>query len=173
MAQSRPAPAAGPVTDPGGPSWPLNGSSTPAPMSIGGSPSSPGVASTPIQRTGTSLPVNTPRTQPVPNVGGGFTAWRAAGPVTDPGATRLDLGAVSTIGYPSDRATPAGGDPGALGSSYVTTDADSPQWSQRNPNANPNPGALSGGMATAPTLYPGETPINQTSPNANPNPGAL
>jgi hypothetical protein len=177
MAQSRPAPAAGPVADPGGPSW---GS----PASIGGSPASPPV-SAPVSRQGTSLPVNTPMTQPAPQLSGGSPApaiqpvsgvgsWRVAGPVADPGATRLPISSTtSTIGYPMDMATPAGGDPSALGTSYVTTDADAPQWSQFNITFNPNPGALSGGMTTAPALMPGETPINQVSPEANPNRGGL
>jgi hypothetical protein len=183
MAQSRPAPAAGPVSDPGGPSWPLNGSSTPAPMSIGGSPSSPAVAA-PISRTGTSLPLNTTTTQPASQLSGsspapaiqavsGVGSWRAAGPVADPGASRLPIGQTSTIGYPADMASAAGGDPRALGTSYSAADADAPQWSQFNPNFNPNPGALSGGMQQIPGLYPGETPINQVSPNANPNRGGL
>lgn len=177
MAQSRPAPAAGPVSDPGGPSWP-------APVSIGGSPASPAVASQPISRTGTSLPLNTPTTQPASQLSGsspapaiqavsGVGSWRTAGPVADPGASRLPIGQTSTIGYPADQATPAGGDPSALGTSYSAADADAPQWSQFNPNFNPNPGALSGSMQQIPGLYPGETPINQVSPQANPNRGGL
>lgn len=184
MAQSRPAPAAGPVADPGGPMWPMNGATVPAPMSIGGSPSSPAVASQPISRTGSSLPLNTSTTQRASQLSGsspapaiqpvsGVGAWRAAGPVADPGGTSLTIGSVSTIGYGSDRATVAGGDPGALGSSYSQADADAPRWSQANITFNPNPGALSGGMAQIPGLYPGETPANQVNPNGNPNPGAL
>jgi hypothetical protein len=165
MAQSRPAPAAGPVADPGGPTW---GSAA----SIGGSPARPPVSAG-VSRTGSTLPLNTPTAQSAAQLGSA-PSWPVAGPVTDPGGTRLSIASTpSTIGYPADMATPAGGDPSALGTSYVTPDADAPQWYQGNIAANPNPGALSGGMATAPCLMPGETPINQVSPQANPNPGAL
>lgn len=140
MAQSRPAPAAGPVADPGGPMWPLNGTPSATPTQIGGSPSSPPV-SQPVMRQGTSLPLNTPRTQHIGN-SGGLSSWPVAGPVADPGASRLTIGQSSTIGYPADRAVPEGGDPGALGSGYSGPDIPGPGRSQTSPNANPNPGAL-------------------------------
>lgn len=171
MAQSRPAPAAGPVADPGGARFPVN---TGRPVSAGnvGAVSSPGAAG-PVSRGGPTLPLNTPRTQPIGNMSG-LGSWSVAGPVADPGGTRLSLGGTSTIGYPADQATPAGGDPSALGTSYVSADSDAPRWYQGNVSANPNPGALSGGVETAAAgLYPGETPINQVSPQANPNPGGL
>lgn len=163
MAQQQPAPGTTPSFA-RGPSW---GS----PAQIGGSPSTPPVSDG-VQRTGTSLPVNTPMTQSAGNVPG-VGSWRVAGSVSDPGGTSLAVGQTSSIGYPGDQATPAGGDPRALGTSYVETDADGPGWSQFNVSANPNPGALSGGMTTAPALYPGETAPNQVSPQANPNPGGL
>lgn len=172
MANSRPAPAAGPVNDPGGPSFPVNTSRAQS-IPRDGAPSSPATASQPVSRTGTGLPLNTPRTQPAGNMPG-LPSWSVAGPVNDPGGTRLSLAGTSTIGYPADRATPAGGDPSALGTNFVTADSDAPTWTQHNPNANPNPGALRGGVETAPAgLYPGETPLSQVSPNANPNPGGL
>jgi hypothetical protein len=184
MAQSRPAPAAGAVPDPGGPSWPLNGATTPAPMSIGGSPSSPAVASQAISRQGTSLPVNTPMTQSVAQLAGsspapaiqpvaGVGRWPVVGVVNDPGAARFPIGSTQAVGLPPDTATVAGGDPRALGSNFSAADADAPRWSQFNPTFNPNPGALTGGMSQIPGLYPGETPATQVNPNANPNPGAL
>lgn len=172
MAQTRPAPAAGPVADPGGPSWPLNGSRGTAAPNYGGA-TSPAVASQPISRTGTSLPVNTPRTQPAGNLTGSIGSWSAAGPVADPGGSRLPIGSGSVIGYGGDPSTPAGGDPSAMGSSYSSGDSDAPTWWQGNPGANPNPGALSGGFTQISALYPGETPASQTSLTANPNPGAL
>jgi hypothetical protein len=185
MAQSRPAPAAGGVPDPGGPSFPLNGASTPAPLQIGGSPSSPAVASVGVQRTGSSLPLNTPRTVPAPQLAGGSPApavqpvsgvgsWPVAGSVADPGASRLPLGQPQAIGMPADRATPGGGDPGALGSLAPGPVQGSAQWSQANISGNPNPGALNGPPAApAPTALPGQTGVNQVSPEANPNPGGL
>ena len=91
-------------------------------------------------RPGTSLPLNTARTQHIGN-SGGLPSWSVAGPVSDPGGTRLSLGDISTIGYPADRATPAGGDPSALGS-YVSGDPASVSPNQTSPNANPNRGGL-------------------------------
>lgn len=167
MAQSRPAPAAGPVPDPGGPSWPLNGSSVAAPMRTGGPVSSPAIASQPISRMGTSLPLNTPLTQSASQMSG-LGSWRVAGPVPDPGGPHIPMGP-STVGYPADPATPAGGDPRATGSSFSSGDADAPRWSQFNPTFNPNPGALSGGMESISALYPGETPASQVDITANPN----
>lgn len=107
-----------------------------------------------------SLPLNTTTTQPAGNQSG-LGRWPTAGPVADPGASRLTIGtSPSVIGYPADRATQFGTS-GAMASPSIPQD---PSWSQHSPNANPNPGALSGGGSVA---------ANQVSPNANPNPGAL
>lgn len=185
MAQSRPAPGISNVPDPGGAMWPTNTPmAQPAPARYGPA-SSPATGGQAIMRQGASWPLNTPMTQPAPQlsgstpapaiqaVGGVSTAWNGISSVPDPGGTRLPMGPTSTIGYGGDPGAPEGGDPRAMGSSFSSADADAPTWSQFNPTFNPNPGALSGGSAQIPGLYPGETPANQVSPEANPNPGAL
>src|SRR5215475_622405 len=172
MAQNQNAPGAGSVPDPGGPSFPVNSAQT---VGVGYSPASAssGAPAGGVQRSGSTLPLNSPSTQgvgaPGPWSAPASGSFPTVSTVSDPGGASCVIGQTQTMGYGSDPSVPAGGDPGATGGYVPGPTQAGALWSQFNISGNPNPGALSGGASgTAPSYLPGQTATNQVSPQANP-----
>lgn len=182
MAQSAPSPGVSSVPDPGAIRYPVNSimptpalggaAQGPAIQSPGAPSAAPGVPGGGVTRPQSTLPLNSPRGGSIPQLGGASAAPGVSN-VSDPGGSRFPVNQNQTIGMPADTATPGGGDPGATGGYVPGPTVPTAQWSQFNPSANPNPGALSGGVGPAPAYQPGQTGATQQSPQANPNPGGL
>ena len=175
MAQTRPAPAAGAVPDPGGTSLPVNsGATVPAPL-LPGRPPSPSIASVGVSRPASTLPLNTPQTQKVPQLAGGSPAPAIQAVSSGPGGASLP-----TASQPATTA-PLGGGMVAVSAAGSVADPGAARFAlgQNQAIGMPpdtavvaagDPGAM-GGYVPGPTQSGAQW--SQANISGNPNPGAL